>query len=208
MADIKKLDITKEPVTRKAKLKEKLQKLPDKKPHLDFIAAILSIPVLLTVLTLNIMSLQSKSAKPTPTPSPVPTQTMQKNTAITPVVISTAPLPTTNPSQCTPGISPISIDFPTEGQTISNNPVCISINPNQGNYCSSVWAYKINNSALSDYSNNSVCLYNLPAGQNTFQLSVHSLSSPATATITRNFTVKATITPSMPSPTTATSSAQ
>lgn len=211
MDELKKIHVTKEPEVRRSKLKEKLNKLPEKKPHLDLIAAILSIPVLLTVLLLNLLTLQSKTVKATPTlvPSQGQTQTTSNQTgSITPIVVTTKPQPTADTTQCTPGIAPLSIDSPTDGQVVSDNPVCINIHYNQENYCSSVWAYKINNSTLSDYSNNSVCLYNLPAGQNTFQLFVKSLNSSATTTLIRNFTVKSTIAPSTPNPTTATSSAQ
>lgn len=202
------------------KLKEQIHKLPDKKPHLDFIAAILTIPVLLTVLVLNLISLQSRNSNtkltPTPAASPSPI-TQNTNSAnqktITPLQITSQPQPTTNQQVCIKDIGPIDIAYPQEGQNVPDNPLCIQINYHAGNYCSVVWAYSINHSQLSDYSNNSVCLYNLPEGPNTFLLQVKSLASSSTQTLQRNFiyhnpsitptnapTATTTVTPANPTP--------
>lgn len=172
-------------------MREGIKKLPEKKPHLDFIAAILSVPVLTTVLILNIITLQ-KNAKPTPTPTPSPTPQYYRigTEHITAAVTPAPTMPTINPDQCTKDIGPINIATPDENAITTDNPVCIGINYEQGKYCASVWAYRINGSKLSDYSNNSVCLYNLPEGTNTFQLFVKSLASGSTKTLDRHFIYK------------------
>ncbi|HSW97865.1 MAG TPA: hypothetical protein VLF89_08625 [Candidatus Saccharimonadales bacterium] len=198
----------------KVSLKEKIRKLPDKKPHLDFIAAILTIPLLVLTLYLNISNLKNKgNTNITPTPTPTPVSTLATSTpAVTRIVITATPQPTANTNSCVKDIGPISIDSPSEGQTVSENPVCIDINYQAGNYCSVVWSYRVNNSDWSDYSNNSVCLYNLPSGNNSFDLRVKSLSSESTKTLHRNFVYKSTqtltplVTPtvtSAPTPTSA-----
>ncbi len=183
---------TQQPLTRrklaKIKLKESIRRLPDKKPHLDFLAAILTIPVLLTVLYLNFGAIQGKSTKNTLTPTPTPTPIQYRSKFVTPLVTN-IPQPTTS-KDCIKDIGPISISSPQENDTVTTNPVCISIDYQQGNYCSVVWAYKINDSAVSDYSNNSVCLYNLPQGNNKFTLSVKSLTGQSMKTLTRNFVYK------------------
>ncbi len=199
------------------KTKEIIKRLPEKKAHFDFIAAVLTIPVLVTVLILNLGSLLTKNSKATTTPTPTipvsrssPTPTISSShiqstssPQVTTILITNTPEPTTN--QCTPGIGQIDIGYPSEGQTVTNNPVCTVINYNAGNYCSVIWAYSINGSPLSDYSNNSVCLYNLPSGSNTFTLQVKSLVSNDTKTITRHFIYNG---PNQPTPTfTPTSSA-
>src|SRR6266566_3864512 len=61
-----------------SKIKEGISKLPDKKPHLDFIAAILTIPLLALTLYLNFSALKNKNAA-MPSPTPVQNQ-MQNNT--------------------------------------------------------------------------------------------------------------------------------
>lgn len=186
------------------KIKEQFHKLPDKKPHLDFLAALLSIPVLITVLILNLGSLQGKNsnvAKTTPTPIPtissaVKTQTDSGQKVATPIVITRQTQPTMVQDQCIKDIGPIAISSPQENETVSDNPLCISIDYHSGNYCGVVWAYSINHGPLSNYSNNSVCLYNLPAGKNSFLLQVKSLVSTSTQTLQRNFVYNgATLTP-------------
>lgn len=180
------------------KTKEIVKKLPSTKPHFELIGAILTIPVLLTVILLNIINLQ-KINKPTDTASaasPVPTKSVDSTTNgiyhpyqnVTAIPVSSAPTPATSSSQtCQPTIGPLSIASPQEGQTINNNPVCIDISYNGAGYCGVVWAYRINQGPWSDYSSNSVCLYNLPSGQITFELSAKSLSSSSSQTLVRTF---------------------
>src|SRR5579859_2170149 len=168
-------------------IKESITKLPDKKPHLDFIAAVLTIPLLVITLYLNLSNLKGKNTASL-SPTPLASQSYQNKvntpvSEITRIVVTATPQPTANTNTCIKDIGPIDIVSPTEGQTVSDNPVCIDINYQAGNYCSVVWSYRINNSNWSDYSNNAVCLYNLPAGNNTFELQVKSLSSASTKTL-------------------------
>ncbi len=182
------------------KTKQIIKKLPLRKPHLDFLAAMLTIPVLITVLVINLSNLESRKSSVTPTPTATPVaqtkQTLQAGESpqtkiitiqVTPTAATVTPSPTPNPDTCIKGIGPIDITYPQENQTVSDNPLCISINYTQGNYCSVVWAYKINNGNFSNYSNNSVCLYNVPQGSNTFTLEVKSLVNSDTKAIIRDF---------------------
>lgn len=182
------------------KPKEIIKKLPDHKPHLEFISALLTIPVLITVFLLNFNSLRARNAQITPTPAITITPTInttessgsarviQRASQLTSIPVSSTPQPTVNQNQCTPGIGSIDVAYPQENQTISNNPVCISVNYNAGNYCTVVWAYSINGGPVSDYANNNICLYNLPAGSDTILVDVKSLVSNTTTTVTRHFT--------------------
>lgn len=199
----------------KQKTKEIIKKLPEQKPHLDFLAALLTIPVLITVLLLNFNNLNlKKTASTTPTPtqtqadkqktlSPTP---KRPSTNVTSVESAVSAIPTPQ-GACTPDIGPIDISFPQENQTVSDNPVCIDISYHGQGYCAVVWAYKVNNGSLSDYANNTACLYNLPNGQNTFTLQVKSLVSNNTQTLERHFLYKGTNPNFTPTPQ-ATSSAQ
>lgn len=176
------------------KTKEIVKKLPVIKPHLDFLAALLSIPVLLTVIILNFSTL-TKNAKLTQStaPTPIPTSSLTNSQnipvkSLTVMPVKTTPTPTSaGTTPCTPGIGPISIDSPTEGQTVNTNPVCIQISYQGEGYCSVVWAYKINGGPLSDYSNNSVCLYNMLGGEVNFELDVKSLVGSNTKILKRSF---------------------
>ena len=181
---------------KKLNIRESLRKLPEKKPHLDFIAAILTIPLLALTLYLNLSNLRNKTTpSPTPAPTQIPLVRQPELTNVTPRVITITPQPTADTNTCIKEIGPIDISYPNEGQVVSDNPLCVQIDYQEGNYCSVVWSYKINSSNWSDYSNNSVCLYNLPNGNNTFQLQIKSLVSPSTKTITRHFLYSGGISP-------------
>ena len=176
----------------KDKTKAVVHKLHRTKPHLDYIAALLTIPVLITAIIINFNNLQLKS-KATPTPTPAPRSTYG-NTAIQTVKTSPNPQPTANPN-CTPGIGQVNISYPQEGQTVTANPVCIDISYQSQNHCGVVWAYRINGGPWSDYSNNSVCLYNMPSGQINYDLQVKSLVNTDNEIIHRTFQYTSTVTP-------------
>ena len=93
-------------------------------------------------------------------------------------------------AECIKDIGPIDIVYPKENQTVSEDPVCIEINYQQGNYCSVVWSYRLNGGKYSDYNDKAPCLYNLPAGNATFDMRVKSVASAKELFITRNFKVE------------------
>ncbi|HEX7042559.1 MAG TPA: hypothetical protein VF189_04895 [Patescibacteria group bacterium] len=184
------------------KTKELVKKLPIIKPHLDLLAAILTIPVLITVIILNFSNLAGKKATITPTPSPeISTKVEYRTVTTAPHYTNSNPNPTDSPT-CKQDIGPISISDPSEGEKVTANPVCIGIDYQGNGYCSVVWAYRVNGGPLSDYSNNSVCLYNMPPGNVTFELDVKSLVSSNTRVITRTFQYSPPVTPTAtPTPT-------
>lgn len=172
------------------KTKEVVKKLPTIKPHLDFIAALLTIPVLLTVMVLNFATL-SKNQKATVTPTPSPMQNInavEKPVTVVQVRSAATPTPQISQAACKPGIGTVTIASPNEGDIVTSNPLCIAISEQDQGYCSVVWAYKINNGPLSDYSNNTICLYNMPSGPVNVELHVKSIVSSQTQILTRTFT--------------------
>lgn len=188
------------------KTKELIKRVPAIKPHLDLLAAVLTIPVLVTVIILNFSNLAKSKSTIVPTPTTPPVSTTK--TIIEKVPVAITSIPSTNNTQCTPGIGNITIDSPKENDTTTTNPVCIDISYQSNNHCSVVWAYRINGGQWSDYSNNAVCLYNMPSGPVTFDLQVKSLMNSDTTTLERHFTYQptVTVTPSpTPIPTTVTS---
>ncbi len=192
----------------KEKLSKRLSKIvhiaknaPNKKTHLDFIAALLTIPVLLSVIILNYNNLnnlqKSKITNPSPTaqekqviivsPSQIPGATVN----------SPAPAPS-----CKKQIGPLSISYPSENQTVSDNPVCVNISYTDTSYCSVVWSYRINGGTWSDYNSNNPCLYNMPNGNIKFDLRVQStVAQDQQQTFTRNFVYNGQGTIATPSPT-------
>lgn len=164
------------------------RKIPDKKPYIEFVTAILSIPVLLTVILLNLNSLTGNKDK----------ETKNTNTAPQTVVV-TAPESNNNnanpvPAQeeCTPEVGPIEISAPEDGEVVTDNPVFVSVNYKQGDFCSVVWSYRINGGRWSDYDDRSIALYNPPPGNIRFELRVKSIVGNDSRTLSRNFTYQGT----------------
>jgi hypothetical protein len=149
------------------------------KNHLDFLTALLSIPVLLSVIILNYNNLRKPGDVPTPTPVQRPV-----------IVLPTGNTNPTPSASCKKDIGPISISSPQEGETVNDNPVCFTIRYDDANYCSVVWSYRVNNGSWSAFTSNNPCIYNLPNGNVKFDLRVQSTVSQKEASLTRNFVYK------------------
>ncbi len=182
----------KKPSKTKLAKKKKIEKLYEKKPIVEFIVAVLSVPSILLLLLLNFKSLTNPAnAKPTPTPTnAISVPGSNSNFFSRPVIREPNTTTSTSDTQtpCVKGLGPVNITAPNEGDTVTSNPVEVDIDYDNSTYCSAVWAYSINGSNWSDYNNNSVALYNLPNGPIKFQLRVKSITNSDTTTLTRNFT--------------------
>jgi hypothetical protein len=177
-----------------------LSTVTSKKNHVEFFTALLSIPVLLTVILLNLNNLNQQkksdtSSKPNQIIISLPAQSKEAT-----------PIPTK--AVCKPGLGTVTIANPHEGDIVSDNPVNFTIYYDPGDYCAAVWSYRINGGRWSDYDDKSIALYDLPSGDIKFDLRVKSVVSGGTeTTLTRNITYKspkATISPTAtvaPSPT-------
>lgn len=165
-------------------------RIVNKKPYIEFITALLSIPVLISVILINYNVLRTnKQANATPTPEKV---------IITVPGTSQEKIVTATPSEpCKTGIAPIKITSPQEGETVTDNPVTIGISYKQGTYCAVVWSYRINGGRWSDYDDTSIAIYNPPQGDIKLELRIKSVVGDNEETLTRNFTYKggSTITP-------------
>lgn len=180
---------------------QKFARVRLKKIHLDYIAGLLSIPVLITAIIINWGNLSHKT-QPSSSASPSP------QVIIVPQTTSQAQ-PTS--ASCKKSVGPIAISSPSEGASVSDNPVCVIIDYSDPSYCGVVWSYRINNGSWSDFNNTSPCLYNLPSGSVRVDLRVNSIASTDQKTLSRSFTYTGSGTASStntPTPTTnATSSA-
>lgn len=168
--------------------------LPEKKRYIEFFTAILTVPVLLTVIILNITSLRNSQKKTETNPEKPPSiitivQKEEKQSSS-----STQPSSPTA-SACKKTVGPVKIIYPSEDETVDRNPVCIEISYPDENYCSVVWSYRINNEDWSDYTDKSICIYNLPPGEKQFELRVKSVASGETVLMKRVFTVAGSILP-------------
>lgn len=158
-----------------------IKSLKIRKRHLDWVAGLLSIPVLITVITLNLTNLNSQKTKNNTT-SP---QTTEKVIVVPQENNEPSSQPTN--ATCKKEIGPISVSNPKEGDTVSDNPVYITIKYNDSDYCSVVWSYRINSGSWSEYNSNSPSLYNLPNGNVKFELRIQSTVSQDTDSLLRNF---------------------
>ena len=169
------------------RLRTSITKLPDKKQYIELITATLTVPVLATAIILNYNNLKPR----TPTPS-TPTPVQEKIIYVSPSDTSSAKTTLPTSSECVKSIAPLDIASPSENEVVTDNPVSIDINYTQGNYCSAVWSYRINNGKWSDYDDKSIALYNLPQGTVRFDLRVKSLAVSQEKTYSRTFMYEGT----------------
>lgn len=168
--------------------------LPDKKRYLEFVTAFLSIPVLITVLISNVSNIQNAKKEQITTPvTPAPITIVIPSSGETPRNMPTIPptsvTPSATPVSCTPGIGPIEIAYPTEGSTVSRDPVCVELQRKSVNYCSVTWSYRLNSGAWSDYSDKQICMYNISGGSKQLDVKVKSAVSGDEILLVRTFTV-------------------
>lgn len=179
-------------------ISEKISKwwrgIPDKKKYIEVLSAILTVPVLITVILLNLGSLKNKDEKSTPTPQVI---------TIVPIEKDSKPSPTDKP-QCRKEVGPVEITSPKEGQSTSDNPVCFNIEYKDERYCSVVWSYRIDNSSWSDFTDKIPCVSNLSSGDHKFELRVRSIASSDEVQLVRNFTFKGPDPTPTPTPTPST----
>jgi len=166
-------------------------RLPDKKRYFELITAFLSIPVLLSVIFVNYFSIQERRNEEDKNPSPTPaviTIIERQNIPSTDEPTSKLTV-TNNQTQCEAEIGPIEITSPNENETLSDNPLCVTIvrdNPNN-KYCAVVWSQRINNSSWSDFTDREICIYNMDSGKKTLELRVKSIVTGAEKTLKRVF---------------------
>lgn len=181
--------------------------LPDKKRYIEFITAFLTVPVLITVLIGNLRNINTQpqdkesnngamvlgTVRQTPTPTTVLRDsekiTVTEETDPTPIVtVQETPQPSPPPpQQCNPSVGNPAIRYPTEGENVTINPVCIDITIDKQGYCSVVWSYRINGSAWSEYTDKSFCIYDLPPGQKLLDVKIKSIVSGDEVTRSRTF---------------------
>ena len=179
----------------KTKVKTWYRELPDKKRYFELLTAVLSIPVLITVILLNLGSLRKeKNGNLSPTPI--------KTERVTPIQIEITTIQPTA-GECKKEVGPVEIVSPEENETVNDEPVCIDLSYKKGEYCAYVWSYRINGSSWSDYTDKNICLYNLPSGEKRLEVRVKSIASGDEKVLRKNFIYQ---NPN-PSPTIATSSA-
>jgi len=164
------------------------RKLPEKKHYVEFITAVLSVPVMLTVIILNLNNLNQQKNS---------TQKQTTNEKVVPIqVVITGgekqteknenPTNTPSPTSCIKEVGTVSILSPRENEVVVKDPVCITIST-ESNYCSVTWAYRLNDGDWSDFTDKNICLHNLSNGNKTIQLKIKSTASSDETTLQRSF---------------------
>ena len=182
--------------------------IPEKKTYIEFFTALLSVPVLITVIMLNVNNLKNTN-KSTPQP---PAQKEEKIyipvTATQSTGKNSIPQASNTPAQtisitpaseaCKPEIGPVSISSPAEGDTVTDNPTSIIITYKTGEYCAVVWSYRLNDGSWSAYDDKSIALYNLSQGKIKIDVKIKSIVTGDEKILTRNFTYNGTTSTSTP----------
>ena len=190
------------------KVKNWYKKLPDRKPWIDLATAVLTIPVLVTVIIINISNLKKDgNANDTNKTSLTPT-IIEKvvNQYLIPSAAGTLISDNTDEHSlvddresptpvCNLDPAPYEIIFPKEGENVYVDPVCISLNKLGENFCTTQWAYRINNSSWSTYATDPICLYNMADGPVKLEVRTKSTVSGREKTYNRNFTYGQLLTP-------------
>lgn len=178
----------------KNKLKSWIKSTPDRKVYIEVITALLTVPVMITVLLTNFNNLTKSKEAESKSPEP----TAKQEIVIKQVPDNTTPKAgasaVTQPTQasCKKEVGPVTISYPQEGASVSDNPLNIIIKYDDSTYCSVVWSYRINGGAWSEYSGNSISLYDMPSGDKKFDLRIQSTVSQDSDMISRSFIYNST----------------
>lgn len=166
--------------------------LPNKKQYVEFVTAILSVPVLVTVIISNVNNLRAKNSEATVPPTPttiIKYVTGEKQDPERNEKPSITPTPTVSPTagDCKKEVGPVDISYPEENGVVTENPVTVTISYHPGEFCAVVWSYRINGSSWSPFDDKSIALYGMTAGEKKLELKVKSIASGSEKTLTRNF---------------------
>jgi hypothetical protein len=202
------------------KFKNWYRDLPEKKKYLEFFTALLTVPMLVTVVLVNLnnLSLAKKAQQAIPTTSPtisevVVTPTVDPNATIveqrqltvTPVVTNT-PNPTVQ-AVCKKQLGPVNIISPDDNEVITKDPVNIDISYNMDIYCAVVWSYRIDNGSWSEYTDKAISLFNLTPGDKLLEVKIKSIASGEETVLKKKFTYQVNLPTPTTTPTVSTASA-
>ena len=163
------------------KLAKSYRALPDKKRYAEFVTAMLSIPVLITVLITNLNNINDSEKKEP--------KTKDSNIVISYIPQKESKEDSTTPVPCKKGIGEVEIASPSENEEITDDPVTVHITTDD-DYCAVVWSYRINDGRWSDFDDNNFSLYNLENGNTRIDVRFKSLTNKEEKTLTRRFAYK------------------
>ncbi len=176
------------------KFRDWYHNLPEKKKYVEFISALLTIPVLMTVILINFGSLAERNKSKQPLPTTTPTQTVIpiqiiKEEKLIPITTIPAQSTQLNPtsSVCNKNIPPIEIVSPQENEVVMKDSVCVNLRYDKEPYCAIVWSQSINGGSWTDFSDKAYCFLNLTKGPYTIDVKVKSIVTGEETNIRRSF---------------------
>ena len=174
-----------------------IKDFPNKKPYIEFFTALLTVPMLITVIYLNVDKISGEEADPADTKDDskqtvIITQPAEEKIKEKEVVVTK--------EACEPGIGEVTISSPTEGENVTGNPVFVDIDYDSKGYCNIIWSYRINGEDWSSYDDRSISLYNLQNGNVKLDIRVKSVVNSDQETFSRIFKYNGST--SSPTPTT------
>lgn len=187
----------------KKKIKTKYRALLDNKKALDFIAAGLTIPVMVTLIISNYYNIQSrkKQGEGVEEKTEIPVEVRvnispeegegEKRDEVSPkadLTPTNTPKPTKESCKLDP--APMRIVYPEEDEVVFDDPVCVVLEIDQEGYCDSEWAYRVNDAGWSDYSSSQICLFNMKEGEVKLEIKIKNKESERVKAYTRNFKYK------------------
>jgi hypothetical protein len=162
--------------------------LPEKKKYIEFFSALLTLPMLVTVIMINVNNLNNNkksSIEPTLTATPEPTKQIIAVNNATP---SAQPTVSPSPIACKNQIGSVEISSPDSDEVITKDPVTIDISYNdKGIYCPIVWSYRLDGNEWSEFSNKSISLYNLSPGNKKLEVKVKNINANNEVLLKKNF---------------------
>lgn len=181
------------------KIKAWYENLPEKKKHIEFISALLTVPMLVTVILLNLNNLNgSKNTATTPTP-------ITTTNPVIEIVVPSNATPTSEkinsptPLKCKNKIGVVEISSPEDDELISKDPVNIEISyDDKGIYCPILWSYRIDEGKWSDFTDKSISLYNLISGRKKLEVKIKSVGSNEEIILKKSFYYEVNLTTPTP----------
>lgn len=169
-------------------LKKQVKEIHTKKPHIEFFTALLTVPVLLTVIILNLNNLKgANSTKETPKSETIVITQGPPEEKTKEIII--------NKEACKAGVGDVSIVSPDESENVSDNPVAVDISYDENIYCQVIWSYRVNGGTWSSYDDRSVALYNLSNGDVKLEVRIKSTVNNEIKSLTRRFTYSGSTSP-------------
>ena len=188
--------------------------LPDKKRYLEFVTALLTIPVLLTVIYSNFRQINSdKETKVNPasekiiivtnTDKPDQDKELVKGASISSTPIAQISPISPTPQSCKKEVGPIKISSPTEDEVVQDDMVCVKIDYSNDDYCSVSWSYKLDSNNWSSNTSSPFCFSKLDPGKHELDIRIQSTVSNDETTLERTFYYKTKEGPPTPTPQTS-----